>query len=78
MDKEKSISNGHRPNVHISDELEDLARLHTPEQIKRMWEGAQVVWEGKDRLILGTPGVRYIAGIDPITSENNSTSSFGY
>ena len=33
-----SASNGFRPDVYISDELEDLKRRCTPEQIKKMWE----------------------------------------
>jgi hypothetical protein len=33
-----SASNGFRPNVYISDDLEDLKRRYTPEQIKKMWE----------------------------------------
>jgi hypothetical protein len=33
-------SNGFRPNVYISDDLEDLKRRYTPEQLKKMWEDA--------------------------------------
>jgi len=33
-----SASNGFRPNVYISDDLEDLKRIYTPEQIKKMWD----------------------------------------
>jgi len=33
-----SASNGFRPNMYISDDLEDLKRRYTPEQIKKMWE----------------------------------------
>lgn len=33
-----SDSNGFRPNVYISDDLEDLKRRYTPEQLQKMWE----------------------------------------
>ena len=33
-----SASNGFRPNVYISDDLEDLKRRYTSEQLKKMWE----------------------------------------
>lgn len=33
-----SVSNGFRPNVYISDDLEDLKRRYTPEQLQKMWE----------------------------------------
>lgn len=35
-----SASNGFRPNVYISDDLEDLKRRYTPEQLQKMWEDA--------------------------------------
>jgi proline dehydrogenase len=37
-DVSSSASNGFRPNVYISDDLEDLKRRYTPEQLKKMWE----------------------------------------
>ena len=39
-DVSSSASNGFRPNVYISDDLEDLKRRYTPEQLKKMWEEA--------------------------------------
>ena len=33
-----SASNGFRPNVYISDDLEDLKRRYTTEQLQKMWE----------------------------------------
>jgi hypothetical protein len=33
-----SVYNGFRPNYSISDDLEDLKRRYTPEQLKKMWE----------------------------------------
>lgn len=39
-DVSSSASNGFRPNVYISDDLEDLKRRYTPEQLKKMWEDA--------------------------------------
>ena len=35
-----SASNGFRPNVYISDDLEDLKRRYTPEQLQKIWEDA--------------------------------------
>lgn len=35
-----SASNGFRPNAYISDDLEDLKRRYTPEQLQKMWEDA--------------------------------------
>ena len=35
-----SASKGFRPNVYISDDLEDLKRRYTPEQLQKMWEDA--------------------------------------
>jgi hypothetical protein len=35
-----SVYNGFRPNVYISDDLEDLKRRYTPEQLQKMWEDA--------------------------------------
>ena len=37
-DVSSSASNGFRPDVYISDDLEELKRRSTPEQIKKMWE----------------------------------------
>jgi len=39
-DVSSSALNGFRPNVYISDDLEDLKRRYTPEQLKKMWEDA--------------------------------------
>jgi len=39
-DVSSSALNGFRPNVYISDDLEDLKRRYTPEQQKKMWEDA--------------------------------------
>ena len=39
-DVSSSASNGFRPNVYISDDLEDLKRRYTPEQLQKMWEDA--------------------------------------
>jgi hypothetical protein len=39
-DVSSSASNGFRPNVSISDDLEDLKRRYTPEQLNKMWEDA--------------------------------------
>lgn len=33
-----SASNEIRPNVYISDDLGDLKRRYTPEQLQKMWE----------------------------------------
>lgn len=33
-------SNGKKPNIHISDELDILKRMYTPKQIQKMWEEA--------------------------------------
>jgi hypothetical protein len=46
-----SASNGFRPDVYISDDLEDLKRRYTPEQIKKMWEDCYP----KSSEIIGTP-----------------------
>jgi hypothetical protein len=46
-----SASNGFRPNVYISDDLEDLKRIYTPEQIKKMWDECYP----KSSEIIGTP-----------------------
>ena len=35
-----SALNGFRPNVYISDDLEDLKRRYTPEQLQKIWEDA--------------------------------------
>ena len=35
-----SASNGFRPNVYIFDDLEDLKRRYTPEQLQKIWEDA--------------------------------------
>ena len=34
----RSAYNGFRPNYPIFDDLEDLKRLYTPEQLQKMWE----------------------------------------
>ena len=39
-DVSSSVSNGFRPNVYISDDLEDLKRRYTPEELQKMWEDA--------------------------------------
>ena len=39
-DVSSSVYNGFRPNVYISDDLEDLKRRNTPEQLQKMWEEA--------------------------------------
>jgi hypothetical protein len=39
-DVSSSVYNGFRPNVYISDDLEDLKRRYTPEQLQKMWEEA--------------------------------------
>lgn len=36
----RNISNGFSPTIYISDDLEDLKRRYTPEQLKKMWEDA--------------------------------------
>lgn len=36
-----SASNGFRPNVRIYDELEDLKRRYTSEQLRKIWEDAR-------------------------------------
>jgi hypothetical protein len=56
-DVSSSASNGFRPNVYISDDLEDLKRRYTPEQLKKMWEDA---WPKSSEIIgkviiTGTP-----------------------
>ena len=52
-----SASNGFRPNVYISDDLEDLKRRYTPEQLQKMWEDAYPkLSEISDKVIItGTP-----------------------
>lgn len=37
-DVSSSVCNGFRPNVYISDDLEDLKRRYTTEQLQKMWE----------------------------------------
>jgi hypothetical protein len=49
-----SASNGFRPDVYISDDLEDLKRRYTPEQIKKMWEDCYP----KSSEIIGTPIIK--------------------
>ena len=39
-DVSSSVYNRFRPNVYISDDLEDLKRRYTPEQLQKMWEDA--------------------------------------
>jgi hypothetical protein len=39
-DVSSSVYNGFRPNVYISDDLEDLKRRYTTEQLQKMWEEA--------------------------------------
>ena len=39
-DVSSSVYSGFRPNVYISDDLEDLKRRYTPEQLQKMWEDA--------------------------------------
>ena len=52
-----SASNGFRPNVYISDDLEDLKRRYTPEQLQKMWEDVYPkLSEISDKvIIMGTP-----------------------
>jgi hypothetical protein len=53
-----SASNGFRPNVYISDDLEDLKRRYTSEQLQKMWEDAcpkPSEISGKVVIITGTP-----------------------
>ena len=52
-----SALNGFRPNVYISDDLEDLKRRYTPEQLQKMWEDAYPkLSEISDKVIItGTP-----------------------
>lgn len=56
-DVSSSASNGFRPNVYISDDLEDLKRRYAPEQLQKMWEDA---WPKSSEIIgkviiTGTP-----------------------
>jgi hypothetical protein len=37
-DVSSSVYNGFRPNYPISDDLEDLKRKYTPEQLQKMWD----------------------------------------
>jgi hypothetical protein len=37
--KNKEFDNGVRPSYPISDDLEDLKRRYTPEQLQKMWDG---------------------------------------
>jgi hypothetical protein len=37
-DVSSSVYNGFRPNYPISDDLEDLKRRYTPEQLQKMWD----------------------------------------
>lgn len=56
-DVSSSVYNGFRPNVYISDDLEDLKRRYTPEQLQKMWEEAypkSLEISGKV-IITGTP-----------------------
>lgn len=38
MNDPKTPYSGHRPKIFIFDELEDLKRIYTPEQLQKMWE----------------------------------------
>jgi hypothetical protein len=38
-DVSSSVYNGFRSNYPISDDLEDLKRRYTPEQLQKMWDG---------------------------------------
>ena len=40
MNDPKTPYSGHRTKIFISDELEDLKRRYTPEQLQKMWEDA--------------------------------------
>ena len=40
MNDPKTTYSGYRPKIFISDELEDLKRRYTPEQLQKMWEDA--------------------------------------
>ena len=56
-DVSDSASNGFRPNVYISDDLEYLKRRYTPEQLKKMSEDAcpKSSEIGGKVIITGTP-----------------------
>jgi len=53
----RSASNGFRPKVYISDDLEDLERSYTPKQLQKMWEDYYPkLSEISDKVIItGTP-----------------------
>lgn len=57
MNEPKNTYSGHRLKIFISDELEDLKRRYTPEQLKKMWEDAyhKPIETNNKVIITGTP-----------------------